>query len=121
MILIDFTLSNARRFYSSMGNPPDTEGLNLPVICFQNCPKLVHNLMLNCWESDKIKRPTFADIVDSIDNFLRSPEDLNDGLSPVAEKYVTSYIAMFSENHWYSCSGHTNILSLSSLLCNLFA
>ena len=27
MTLIDFTLSNARRFYSSMGNPSDTEGL----------------------------------------------------------------------------------------------
>ena len=27
MTLIDFTLSNARRFYSSMGNPWDTEGL----------------------------------------------------------------------------------------------
>ena len=25
--LIDFTLSNAKRFYSSMGNPSDTEGL----------------------------------------------------------------------------------------------
>ena len=59
------------------------------VICFQDCPKLVHNLMLNCWESDKIKRPTFADIVDSIDKFLRSPEDLDDGLSAVTEKYVT--------------------------------
>ncbi|KAK2546834.1 Ephrin type-A receptor 2, partial [Acropora cervicornis] len=48
-----------------------------------NCPKLVHNWMLNCWESDKTKRPTFADIVDNIDKFLRSPEDLNDGLSSV--------------------------------------
>ena len=28
MTLIDFTLSNARRFYSSMGNPSDTEGLS---------------------------------------------------------------------------------------------
>ena len=27
MTLIDFTLSNARRFYSSMGKPSDTEGL----------------------------------------------------------------------------------------------
>ena len=27
MTLIDFTLSNARRFYSSMRNPSDTEGL----------------------------------------------------------------------------------------------
>ena len=30
MTLIDFTLSNARRFYSSMGNPSDTEGLTTP-------------------------------------------------------------------------------------------
>ena len=44
--------------------------------------------MLNCWESDKTKRPTFADIVDNIDKLLRSPEDLNDGLSSVTEKYA---------------------------------
>ena len=28
MTIIDFTLSNARRFYSSMGNPSDNEGLS---------------------------------------------------------------------------------------------
>ena len=28
MALIDFTLSNARRFYSSMGNPLGSKGLN---------------------------------------------------------------------------------------------
>ena len=28
MALIDFTLSNARRFYSSMGNPSGLKGLN---------------------------------------------------------------------------------------------
>ena len=44
--------------------------------------------MLNCWESDKTKRPTFADIVDNIDKLLRSPEDLNDGLSSVTETYA---------------------------------
>ena len=27
---IDFTLSNARRFYSSMGNPTGVKGLNAP-------------------------------------------------------------------------------------------
>ena len=31
MTLIDFTLSNARRFYSSIGNPSDTEGLMLDI------------------------------------------------------------------------------------------
>ena len=30
--LIDFTLSNARRFYSSMGNLLDGKGLRLPAI-----------------------------------------------------------------------------------------
>ena len=46
--------------------------------------------MLNCcWESEKIKRPTFADIVDNIDKFLRSPEDLNNGLSSVTERNAT--------------------------------
>ena len=72
------------------------------VICFQNCPKLVHNLMLNCWESDKIRRPTFAEIVDNIDKFLRSPEDLNDGLSAVTEKYVTLQLLLRSSVFWES-------------------
>ena len=31
MTLIDFTLSNARRFYSSMGNPSEVKGL-IPVL-----------------------------------------------------------------------------------------
>ena len=32
MALVDFTMSNARRFYSSMGNPSDTEGLNATLV-----------------------------------------------------------------------------------------
>ncbi|KAK2552685.1 Ephrin type-B receptor 2 [Acropora cervicornis] len=66
----------------SFGDRPYWEWNN-----YDNCPKLVHNLMLNCWESEKTKRPTFADIVDNIDKLLRSPEDLNDGLSSVTEKF----------------------------------
>ena len=31
MTLIDFTLSNARRFYLSMGNPSDMKGLMLAI------------------------------------------------------------------------------------------
>ena len=38
MALIDFTLSNARRFYSSMGNPLEIKGLN--VISFPQRAKL---------------------------------------------------------------------------------
>ena len=34
--LIDFTLSNARRFYSSMGNPLDGKGLK---VCVSEVPR----------------------------------------------------------------------------------
>ena len=40
MALVDFTLSNARRFYSSMGNPLGLKGLNL----IQNFVILYFNL-----------------------------------------------------------------------------
>ena len=33
MTLIDLTLSNARRFYSSMGNPLDMKGLRMRAYC----------------------------------------------------------------------------------------
>ena len=51
MALIDFTLSNARRFHSSMGNPLGLKGLrdlckiglpnklNLPITEVQNLPR----------------------------------------------------------------------------------
>ena len=45
MTLIDFTLSNARRFYSSMGNPSDTEGLTTPKTVPINPPVSVSALM----------------------------------------------------------------------------
>ena len=35
--LIDFTLSNARRFYSSKGNPLAVKGLMTLIICFCHC------------------------------------------------------------------------------------
>ena len=87
--------------------------------------------MLNCWESDKIRRPTFADIVDNIDKFLRSPEDLNDGLSAVTEKYVTLQSLLRSSVFWESALfvvRATQLFSVavrtsdmfSSLLCILF-
>ncbi|XP_048581123.1 ephrin type-B receptor 1-B isoform X2 [Nematostella vectensis] len=44
-----------------------------------NCPKIVHNLMLDCWHKDKCKRPKFVDIVQRIEDLIRSPEKLNDG------------------------------------------
>ncbi|XP_074626360.1 ephrin type-B receptor 1-like [Acropora palmata] len=42
-----------------------------------DCPKAIHQLMLNCWQFDRNKRPKFADIVKKLDVFIRSPDKLN--------------------------------------------
>ena len=41
--LIDFTLSNARRFYSSMGNPLDRKGLRSSHDCKFHLHRIVNN------------------------------------------------------------------------------
>ncbi|XP_031575474.1 ephrin type-B receptor 1-B-like isoform X2 [Actinia tenebrosa] len=45
-----------------------------------NCPKAIHNLMLDCWEGDKDKRPKFADILKRTEEMIRSPDKLKDDL-----------------------------------------
>ena len=43
---MDFTLSNARRFYSSMGNPLDGKGLTLSSLRERYCILAFHQLVL---------------------------------------------------------------------------
>ncbi|XP_068700593.1 ephrin type-A receptor 5-like isoform X3 [Montipora foliosa] len=50
-----------------------------------SCPKVVHDLMLNCWDSDKNKRLKFSDIVTRIDELLGSPEAFSSDLLPASE------------------------------------
>ena len=42
--------------------------------------------MQECWESDKNKRPKFADIVIRLDELFRFPEVLNDNLLSVTNE-----------------------------------
>ena len=48
MALVDFTLSNARRFYSSMGNPLGWRGLSLHLNCNHRC----FNAKFGCMKED---------------------------------------------------------------------
>ena len=48
---------------------------------FQDCPKAIHQIMLNCWNADRNKRPKFADIVKQVDMLIRSPDKLNEDLT----------------------------------------
>ncbi|XP_068700595.1 ephrin type-A receptor 4-like isoform X2 [Montipora foliosa] len=57
-----------------------TSGYRLPPP--QGCPKIIHSLMLDCWEAEKNKRPTFAEIVCRLNEIIRSPDSLIDDASP---------------------------------------
>ncbi|XP_078373938.1 ephrin type-B receptor 1-B-like isoform X1 [Oculina patagonica] len=47
----------------------------------EGCPKVIHELMLECWDKDKEKRPKFSEIVNRLDNIIRSSEVLNEGIT----------------------------------------
>ncbi|KAL9970856.1 hypothetical protein ACROYT_G023307 [Oculina patagonica] len=49
----------------------------------KGCPKIVHSLMLDCWDKDKNKRPKFSEIVSRLDGLFRSPESLKDDSLPL--------------------------------------
>ncbi|MEQ2209087.1 Ephrin type-A receptor 2 [Xenoophorus captivus] len=40
------------------------------------CPSAIYQLMLQCWQHDRSKRPRFSDIVNILDKLLQSPESL---------------------------------------------
>lgn len=41
-----------------------------------DCPSAIYQLMLQCWQHERSKRPRFSDIVNFLDKLLRSPESL---------------------------------------------
>lgn len=45
-----------------------------------NCPKIVHGVMMDCWNQDRTQRPRFEEILKRIDDLIRTPELLNDDL-----------------------------------------
>ncbi|XP_013861652.1 ephrin type-A receptor 2a [Austrofundulus limnaeus] len=50
------------------------EGFRLPAP--MDCPSAIYQLMLQCWQHDRSKRPRFSDIVNILDKLLQSPESL---------------------------------------------
>ena len=41
-----------------------------------NCPEFIYNLMIKCWNIDRLKRPKFCDIVIMLDFILKEPNEL---------------------------------------------
>eukprot|EP00112_Aurelia_sp_Birch-Aquarium-sp1_P012893 Seg2718.1 transcript_id=Seg2718.1/GoldUCD/mRNA.D3Y31 product="Ephrin type-A receptor 5" protein_id=Seg2718.1/GoldUCD/D3Y31 len=72
---------------------------------FQNsqnsCPKVVHDLMLSCWHKDRVKRPKFRDVRNTIDKWIRSPELLKQEASVVTKRDENlDYASMKTLKEW---------------------
>ncbi|XP_061696045.1 ephrin type-A receptor 4-like isoform X2 [Syngnathoides biaculeatus] len=50
------------------------EGYRLPAP--MDCPVVLHQLMLDCWEQDRAERPTFGQILNMLDKLIRNPPTL---------------------------------------------
>lgn len=50
------------------------EGYRLPAP--MGCPRTLHQLMLDCWHTDRAQRPRFSQVVSVLDALIHSPENL---------------------------------------------
>ncbi|XP_069774977.1 ephrin type-A receptor 2 isoform X2 [Narcine bancroftii] len=71
-------LSYGERPYWEMSNlevmKSINEGFRLPAP--MECPSAIYQLMMQCWQQERAKRPKFCDIVNILDKLIRSPESL---------------------------------------------
>uniref|UniRef100_A0A3P8TUA3 receptor protein-tyrosine kinase n=1 Tax=Amphiprion percula TaxID=161767 RepID=A0A3P8TUA3_AMPPE len=51
------------------------EGYRLPAP--MDCPVVLHQLMLDCWERERAERPTFSQILNMLDKLIRNPGTLH--------------------------------------------
>ncbi|KAM8927510.1 ephrin type-A receptor 2 isoform 2-T2 [Pelodytes ibericus] len=50
------------------------EGFRLPAP--MDCPSTIYQLMMQCWQQDRSRRPKFTDIVSILDKLIRNPDSL---------------------------------------------
>ncbi|KAM4647094.1 ephrin type-A receptor 2 [Amazona ochrocephala] len=50
------------------------EGFRLPAPL--DCPSAIYQLMMQCWQQERSRRPKFADVVSILDKLIRAPESL---------------------------------------------
>lgn len=50
------------------------EGYRLPAP--MDCPVVLHQLMLDCWEKNRSDRPKFVEIVSTLDRLIRNPTSM---------------------------------------------
>uniref|UniRef100_A0AAX7TGA0 receptor protein-tyrosine kinase n=1 Tax=Astatotilapia calliptera TaxID=8154 RepID=A0AAX7TGA0_ASTCA len=108
------------------------EGYRLPAP--MDCPVVLHQLMLDCWERDRAERPTFSQILNMLDKLIRNPGTLRTILeSGVGSEVCVAVIPEMCVPEWSLCEWLQSIgleryrdtlaaagyTSLDSLLCHL--
>uniref|UniRef100_A0A665W144 receptor protein-tyrosine kinase n=1 Tax=Echeneis naucrates TaxID=173247 RepID=A0A665W144_ECHNA len=74
------------------------EGYRLPAP--MDCPVVLHQLMLDCWERERAERPTFSQILNMLDKLIRNPGTLPFILLP-----FLMYIYAWSVCQWLQSIG----------------
>lgn len=79
-----------------------------------DCPVVLHQLMLDCWERERAERPTFGQILNMLDKLIRNPGTLR---RAGAERYMHFHIKPRSHLHVLKPIGRFKCLSvIQSLL-----
>uniref|UniRef100_A0A665W162 receptor protein-tyrosine kinase n=1 Tax=Echeneis naucrates TaxID=173247 RepID=A0A665W162_ECHNA len=76
------------------------EGYRLPAP--MDCPVVLHQLMLDCWERERAERPTFSQILNMLDKLIRNPGTLS---STVLESGVGSEVCVSVIPEWLQSIG----------------
>ncbi|XP_051943534.1 ephrin type-A receptor 4b [Hippocampus zosterae] len=75
------------------------EGYRLPAP--MDCPVVLHQLMLDCWEKGRSERPKFGQIVTILDKLIRNPASLRElANSPAGEEPTTPEFSVSTVDEW---------------------
>ncbi|KAJ8384306.1 hypothetical protein AAFF_G00206630 [Aldrovandia affinis] len=75
------------------------EGYRLPAP--MDCPVVLHQLMLDCWEKGRSDRPKFGQIVNTLDKLIRNPGSLKQlANSSVWEDPITPELSVGTVEDW---------------------
>uniref|UniRef100_A0A8D3CF46 receptor protein-tyrosine kinase n=1 Tax=Scophthalmus maximus TaxID=52904 RepID=A0A8D3CF46_SCOMX len=81
------------------------EGYRLPAP--MDCPVVLHQLMLDCWERERAERPTFSQILNMLDKLIRNPGTLRrtggDRSSGMASEVCVSVVPEVCVQEWSVC------------------
>uniref|UniRef100_A0A671YVD7 receptor protein-tyrosine kinase n=1 Tax=Sparus aurata TaxID=8175 RepID=A0A671YVD7_SPAAU len=93
------------------------EGYRLPAP--MDCPVVLHQLMLDCWERDRAERPTFSQILNMLDKLIRNPGTLRrtggERYMQMQEQLLTPTPTFSQYRDTLAAAGYTSLDSLLAL------